>query len=172
MNSLKKMIQKLFVSITGVLLLTVPDILFAQSSAKGDSPQPTLEIVGTDTIYWKTEGLPGFSGGQAGLLAYLATNVEYPAAARKIGAEGQVVVQFVIDPSGQVKYAMIAKPALEVKPDAVLTKKDQKMLEVYQLLDEEALRVVRSMVGWTPGTVKGKLVHTALRLPISFGIQK
>lgn len=172
MNCLKKMLQTLCQLFAGVLLVVLPKTLDAQSSAKGDSLPPTMEIVGTDTIYWKTEGLPGFSGGQAGLLAYLAANVEYPAAARKIGADGTVVVQFVIDPSGQVKYAMIAKPALEVKPDVVLTKKDQKMLEVYHILDEEALRVVQSMVGWTPGTVKGKLVHTALRLPISFGIQK
>ncbi|WP_373548116.1 energy transducer TonB [Haliscomenobacter sp.] len=165
------MLQPLFQLFAGVLLVVVPKALDAQSSVKGDSLSPTLEIIGTDTIYWKTEGLPGFSGGQAGLLAYLATNIEYPAAARKIGADGQVVVQFVIDPSGQVKYAMIAKPALEVKLDVVLTKKDQKTMEVYRLLDEEALRVVRNMVGWTPGTVKGKLVHTALRLPISFGLK-
>ena len=38
-------------------------------------------------------------------------------------------------------------------------------------LSQEALRAVKNMPAWTPGTVKGKNVETRLELPITFRLE-
>ena len=50
--------------------------------------------------------------------------------------------------------------------------KDEKVLRGagFNSLDEEALRVVRSMPKWTPGLLKGERVDVRFTLPINFAL--
>ena len=110
--------------------------------------------VSAPKIYGAADVAPQFPGGQRGLDDYINKSVNYPKQAIDDDVSGVVHVSFVVDEDGHVTKAKImdaAKPA--------------------DGLDEEALRVVRSMPSWTPGKVKGRNVKTRLELPISFVLE-
>ncbi len=83
------------------------------------------------------------------LLQFIFANIKYPKEAEAAGAEGMVVVSFIIDKSGKV-----------VEPEIVRS--------VHPLIDKEVLRVIRLMPEWTPGKQEGKAVSVEYKLPIRF----
>lgn len=99
------------------------------------------------------ETMPYFPGGQELLLKYLAVNIKYPASAVKVKKQGRVIVTFIVQKDGSVTHAKIAK---SIDPE----------------LDAEALRVVRGMPKWIPGTQLGKPVNVKYFLPVKFSLQK
>lgn len=100
-----------------------------------------------------TETLPQFPGGQGVLMKYLAANIKYPASAVKAKKQGRVIVTFIIQKDGSVAKARIAR---SVDPE----------------LDAEALRIVKAMPNWTPGTQDGKPVNVKYTIPVVFSLQK
>lgn len=113
----------------------------------------------TDTTkkkrYWDCipETMPYFPGGQELLLKYLAVNIKYPASAVKAKKQGRVIVTFIVQKDGSITHAKIAR---SIDPE----------------LDAEALRVVKGMPKWTPGTQLGKPVSVKYTLPVKFSLQK
>ena len=113
----------------------------------------------TDTTkkkrYWDCipETMPYFPGGQELLLKYLAANIKYPASAVKAKKQGRVIVTFIVQKDGSITHAKIAR---SIDPE----------------LDAEALRVVKGMPKWTPGTQLGKPVSVKYALPVKFSLQK
>ena len=113
----------------------------------------------TDTTkkkrYWDCipETMPYFPGGQELLLKYLAVNIKYPASAVKAKKQGRVIVTFIVQKDGSITHAKIAR---SIDPE----------------LDAEALRVVKGMPKWTPGTQLGKPVSVKYVLPVKFSLQK
>lgn len=99
-----------------------------------------------------SEQMPEFEGGHSALFEFLGKNIVYPVKARKNGIEGTVYIQFTVDENGSVITPEIRKG---VSPE----------------LDEEALRVVKTMPRWTPGIKQGKAVKTEYTLPIKFKLQ-
>ena len=99
------------------------------------------------------ETMPQFPGGQKVMMKYLAANIKYPATAAKYKKQGRVIVTFTVRKDGSVTHAKIAK---SLDPE----------------LDAEALRVVRAMPKWTPGTQFGKPVNVKYALPVKFSLQK
>ena len=99
------------------------------------------------------ETMPYFPGGRELLLKYLAVNIKYPASAVKAKKQGRVIVTFIVQKDGSVTHAKIAK---SIDPE----------------LDAEALRVVRGMPKWIPGTQLGKPVNVKYTLPVKFSLQK
>ena len=99
------------------------------------------------------ETMPQFPGGREVLMKYLAANIKYPASAVKAKKQGRVIVTFVIQQDGSVSKARIAK---SVDPE----------------LDAEALRIVKAMPNWTPGTQDGKPVNVRYTIPVVFSLQK
>ena len=99
------------------------------------------------------ETMPYFPGGRELLLKYLAVNIKYPASAVKAKKQGRVIVTFIVQKDGSVTHAKIAK---SIDPE----------------LDAEALRVVRGMPKWIPGTQLGKPVNVKYFLPVKFSLQK
>ena len=106
-----------------------------------------------NVVYDVTETMPQFPGGQEVLLKYLAANIKYPASAVKAKKQGRVLVTFVIQKDGSVTNARIAR---SVDPE----------------LDAEALRIVKAMPNWTPGTQDGKPVNVKYIIPVNFSLQK
>ena len=106
-----------------------------------------------NVVYDVTETLPQFPGGQGVLMKYLAANIKYPASAVKAKKQGRVIVTFIIQKDGSVAKARIAK---SVDPE----------------LDAEALRIVKAMPNWTPGTQDGKPVNVKYIIPVNFSLQK
>lgn len=113
----------------------------------------------TDTTkkkrYWDCipETMPYFPGGQELLLKYLAANIKYPASAVKAKKQGRVIVTFIVQKDGSITHAKIAR---SIDPE----------------LDAEALRVVKGMPKWTPGTQNGKPVNVKYTVPVKFSLQK
>ena len=106
-----------------------------------------------NVVYDVTETMPQFPGGQGVMMKYLAANIKYPASAVKAKKQGRVIVAFVIQKDGSVTNARIVK---SVDPE----------------LDAEALRIVKAMPNWTPGTQDGKLVNVRYTIPVVFSLYK
>ena len=96
---------------------------------------------------------PEFVGGQKAMMAWLSKNVKYPEEAQKAKISGTVYTSFVVESDGSLSDFKILKG-------------------VSKSLDEEALRVVRSMPKWQPATKDGKPIATRMSVPIRFMIHK
>ncbi|NLA24564.1 MAG: energy transducer TonB [Bacteroidales bacterium] len=95
------------------------------------------------------EQKPEFPGGEAELLKYIAQNTKYPEIAKENGIQGRVFVQFVIGADGSVTRVSLARG-------------------VDHYLDNEAIRVVKTLPKWTPGKQRGKSVPVTYVIPINF----
>jgi TonB family protein len=111
--------------------------------------QKEAEAEDPNKIYDNAEVMPEYPGGAAAFMRYLAQNVKYPTVAQENGTQGIVVVQFVVDADGSVTNAHV-------------------ITSVDPYLDEEALRVIKSMPRWTPGKLNGKPVRVKYTTPIKF----
>lgn len=90
-----------------------------------------------------------FPGGISAMQAYMRKNMHYPVKAMENGIQGTVKVSFIVEKDGSLSNIQV-----------VQSKGD--------LLDAEALRVVKGMPKWTPGMQGGKPVRTKFTLPFPF----
>lgn len=88
-------------------------------------------------------------GGMDAFLKYVAKNLKYPAQARRMGIEGKVFVQFVVDKDGSITDIKVVKG-------------------IGGGCDEEAVRVLENAPKWKPGKQRGRPVRQRIVLPISF----
>lgn len=100
-------------------------------------------------IYDYPEIMPQFPGGPDALDAFVKKNLKTPEAAKKQNLKGKVYVQFVVEKDGKVDEVEIR-------------------MGKHKLLNDEAIRVVRLMPDWKPGSNKGKKVRVRYTLPITF----
>ncbi len=98
------------------------------------------------------DDMPEFPGGQAALLKYLSSNVKYPVIAQENGIHGKVFVSFIVDEKGLITNVELIR-GVDVS------------------IDNEALRVVRSMPRWKPGQQNGKPAKVKYSVPIHFELQ-
>lgn len=105
-----------------------------------------------EKIYEQVEQMPEFPGGEIGLRNFISSSVKYPMEAHKNRIQGKVFVAFVVGNDGFVKNVKIVRG-------------------VDSFLDEESVRVVKSMPRWIPGREKGKAVAVAFTIPIGFMLQ-
>ncbi len=103
-------------------------------------------------VYNSVEQMPEFPGGVAAMMRYLQENIKYPPEAAKNDIEGRVIVQFIIDKTGEVGDVKVVRPVSEE-------------------LDAEAVRVVKSFPKFEPGRQDGEAVAVWYTLPISFKLQ-
>ena len=107
------------------------------------------EDSGNNGIFQVVELLPEFPGGMAELMKYLQKNLRYPQICKEQGVQGRVIVQFVVNMDSTITDVNVIK---SVNPH----------------LDEEAVRVVKAMPKWKPGTQRGKPVRVRCTLPVTF----
>lgn len=106
-----------------------------------------------DTVFYFHEELPRYPGGGEAIYKLLSDSIVYPVSAEKDRIRGRVLVSFVVDTVGNV----IDVHAIEgVRKD----------------VDDEAIRVVSMLSGWSPGIQKGKKVQVRFQLPITFNPPK
>ena len=103
----------------------------------------------TDTVMDKCEVMPKFPGGESGMMKFLTENVKYPKEALDKGITGRVLVEFVVERDGSINDVKIMK-------------------SVDPILDNEAIRIVKAMPKWEPGTMNGKAVRVKHTLPVTF----
>lgn len=105
-----------------------------------------------DSIYKSVAQMPQFIGGDKVLMKYLSASVKYPKEAYKNSISGRVFVTYIVEKDGSISNTKVLR-------------------SVHPLLDEEALRVVKSMPNWTPGIKDDKYVRVELILPINFTLK-
>ncbi|MDH5602530.1 MAG: energy transducer TonB [Cyclobacteriaceae bacterium] len=88
-------------------------------------------------------------GGYAAFYEYVSKRMKYPTQARRMGIEGKVFVQFVIDKDGSITEVQAVKG-------------------IGAGCDEEAVRVVQSHPKWSPPKQRGQPVKQRIVLPITF----
>ena len=108
--------------------------------------EPEEEV---EEIFTIVEDQPSYPGGIQAFYKYVATNLRYPAQARRMGIAGKVFVQFVVEKDGKLTDVQILKG-------------------IGSGCDEEALRVIKKSKKWTPGRQRGRPVKVRMIIPISF----
>lgn len=96
---------------------------------------------------------PEYPGGTDSLYYFLNKNLQYPQEAMLNGIQGKVWLGFVVDKEGKIKDERILK-------------------SVDESIDNEALRLLRLMPLWKPGTVNNEPSEVQYILPIEFVIPK
>ena len=102
-----------------------------------------------DEIFTIVEDQPTPPGGMGAFYKYVATTLRYPAQARRMGIEGKVFVQFVVDKDGTLTDVQAIKG-------------------IGAGCDEEAVRVISKAKRWSPGKQRGRPVKVRMILPITF----
>ena len=131
-----------------VNLTDVPEIPVVKDTADVKKKE-TAGKSSEDGVFWVAEKMPEFPGGNGAVAEYVRENMKYPAIAKEKGTQGRVIVQFVVNKKGKIVSPKVAR---SVDPD----------------LDKEAIRLIKSMPDWIPGTQGGKAVDVKYTLPVSF----
>lgn len=95
------------------------------------------------------EQMPQFPGGEAALMKYIQTHIQYPPTAAKNHVQGRVIVQFIVWKYGSVDAVKVVR-------------------SVDKDLDKEAIRVCKTLPKFTPGRQNGKIVPVWYTLPVTF----
>ena len=105
-----------------------------------------------EEIFKSVEQMPQFPGGDAALMKYLSSHINYPPMAAENNVQGKVILQFVVEKDGRVGEVKVAR-------------------SVDKDLDKEAIRVVKSLPKFTPGRQNGQPVRVWYTLPVTFKLQ-
>ena len=139
---------------------------------------------GDDGAFNIMEQDPTFPGGKAEIMKYLSAHLRYPAVAREMQAEAEVLVRFTVDKTGFVRSPLVVEtnsqtPLVTAETAKAAKEGDEEAIEVtknyydaVEALKEEAIHVVRNMPRWEPGRQNGKRIETSFTLPVSFKLDK
>lgn len=116
-------------------------------------PQP-LNLAPVDTfqgrpVYPYTRFMPAYPGGPAALQAFLRRELRFPPQYVRTHIEGSLFVAFIVDRNGQMQRPSVAKGLAEY-------------------CDAEALRVVRLLPPFAPGSHHGQPVDVRYVLALRF----
>ena len=103
-------------------------------------------------VYRSVDQMPQFPGGEAGLMRYLQSNINYPANAAMNNIGGRVILQFVVEKDGHIGEVKVVR---SIDPE----------------IDAEAVRVVKSLPDFIPGRQDGEPVAVWYTIPVSFKVQ-
>lgn len=105
-----------------------------------------------DEVYEVVENMPEFpGGGMPKLMEFIQNNLQYDKARGGNGIKKRVIVQVIIDTDGTVTRPVILRG-------------------VSPALDKEALRVVKMMPKWKPGSQHGVPLKVKFTFPVTFEI--
>lgn len=102
-----------------------------------------------DQIFTIVEDAATFPGGIQAFYGYLKENLQYPKQAQRMGVEGRVFVQFIVEKDGSLTDIQVVKG-------------------IGAGCDEEAVRVLKNSPKWKPGKQRGKPVRQKMIQNILF----
>jgi len=143
-----------------VELATVDDLSESANTAPVDTVEEVVEFVEVvqevivEQVFesFQIQEQPSFPGGEAAMMTYIVENIKYPQEALENDIQGTVYIRFVVTSTGAVGEAQVLR-------------------SVQELLDKEALRVVKSLPKWSPGKQNGNPVSVWFQIPIKFVLQ-
>jgi len=110
---------------------------------------PKMEEEEVEKIFLVVEQPAAPRDGMAAFYKDIGRRIVYPAPARRMGVEGKVFVEFVVERDGSLTQFQVVKG-------------------IGAGCDEEAVRVIREAPSWVPGKQRGKPVRQRMVLPIHF----
>ena len=110
---------------------------------------PEIEEEAVEEIFTIVETSPVPAGGYDEFYSALGKEIKYPTNARRLGIEGKVFVEFVVDKNGELTSIKVVKG---ISTDC----------------DEEAVRVLKGMPKWKPGKQRGRAVKVRMVVPITY----
>ena len=116
-----------------------------------EDKKPVVDVK-PEQIFQSVEQMPQFPGGEAALMKFLSSHINYPPMAAENDVQGKVIVQFVVDKTGKVGEVKVVR-------------------SVDKDLDHEAIRVCQALPKFTPGRQNGRPVSVWYTLPIQFKLQ-
>ena len=122
----------------------IPDDIVIDNEPEPESVAEVLTIA---------EVMPSPVGGMEAFYSFLGKKMKYPKQARRMGAEGRVYVQFVVNEAGEMTDLQVIKG-------------------IGAGCDEEALRVMKLAPNWNPGKQRGRPVKVRMVVPIHFRLNK
>jgi protein TonB len=102
------------------------------------------------------EVMPAYPGGETQLFKDIAAAMIYPPLCLENEFQGKVFVQFVVEKNGKISNVAILR-----QPEGDLGK----------MLGKEAIRVVKNLKDFTPGSLNGEPKRVRYTLPIYFKIK-
>ena len=100
-------------------------------------------------IFGAMEEMASFPGGRAACMQYIADNIRAPKECLEGIASGRVIFGFTVNEDGSLSDIKV-------------------MRSITPALDEEAIRVVKSMPKWNPAKQNGKAIKSKFTLPVTF----
>ena len=135
---------------TMMLLMCLPSAN-AQNTKTKNNAKDSVSTKIWDADYG--EIMPQFPGGDTALKDYIRKNLKQPQEAKEKCVQGRVIVRFCIETDGSISDVKVVK-------------------SVDSLLNNEAVRIVKSMPKWKPGGLmsKGKteLKRIKYTIPVNF----
>lgn len=115
--------------------------------------QPAKPKVSPNKVYKSSEvdQEPEYPGGNRALLADIARGIRYPMVCKQQKIQGKVLVSFIVEKDGSLS-------------DVTAVKK------VHANLNTEAIRVVKSLKKWTPGSKDGQPVRVLSAVYVTFSL--
>jgi periplasmic protein TonB len=105
---------------------------------------------GGDGIYSTVDVMPTFKGGDINKFReWVQKKTKYPEEATINGIQGKVYITFIVEPDGNISNVKVAKG-------------------VDPLLDNEALKAVKSSPKWSPGKLRGMTVRVSYIIMLDF----
>ncbi len=105
-----------------------------------------------DQVFTIVEQQAEFKGGMKKFLEYVGKKMKYPNVARRIGVEGKVFVQFVVERDGSITDVLVIRG-------------------IGAGCDEEAIKVISESPKWNPGKQRGRAVRVRVIIPITFRLK-
>lgn len=102
-------------------------------------------------VYMLVEQIASFPGGEKKMHEFIKKNLNHPPAAYKEGRAGVSYIYFVVERDGNITNVKVLRGASGGAD-----------------LDEEAMRLIKSMPKWNPGKQNGHTVRTANNFPVRF----
>jgi TonB family protein len=99
-----------------------------------------------------TEQDAEYIGGASALYSYIGRNINYPQSAIEEQIQGKVFISFIIETDGSISNVKIDK--------GIVTE-----------LNNEAIRIVKSMPRWKPAYNNGKAVISSYVIPVNFKLE-
>jgi periplasmic protein TonB len=105
-----------------------------------------------DEFFTLVEQYPTFKGGDPVFIRYIQKNLVYPKKARRMGLEGRVFVQFIVEKDGSLSNVVVIRGMAGG-------------------CNEEALKVMQNSPKWLAGKQRGRPVRVQIVVPITFRLQ-
>ena len=112
---------------------------------------PVVEMPKRDEneIFKSVEQMPLYVGGDVALMKYIDSHIQYPPEAAKNNIQGRVILQFVVDKTGEIGEVKVVR-------------------SVDKDLDKEAVRLIKTLPKFIPGRQNGQAVAVWYTLPVTF----